>query len=68
MYIKRGVKFLSYKRSGGNPLNTPIRMRISYAGKTADFPPQGDTLRNSDITTLLAKADKIDTLISKQTL
>jgi len=36
--------------------------------KTADFPPQGDTLRNSDITILLAKADKIDTLISKQTL
>ena len=39
-------------------------MRIIYAGKTADF-PQGDTLRNSDITTLLAKADKIYTLILK---
>ena len=32
------------------------------------FTPQGDTLRNSDITTLLAKADKIYTLILKQTL
>ncbi len=68
MHIKRSVKFLSYKRSGGNPLNTPIRMRISYAGKNRRFSPQGDTLRNSDITILLAKADKIDTLISKQTL
>ncbi|MFC2391490.1 MAG: hypothetical protein ACFNVV_06255 [Bacteroidota bacterium] len=43
-------------------------MRISYAGKNRRFSPQGDTLRNSDITILLAKADKIDTLISKQTL
>lgn len=38
MYIKRSVKFLLHKRSGGDPLSTPIRMRISYAGKTADFP------------------------------
>ena len=38
MYIKRSVKFLLHRRSGGDPLSTPIRMRISYAGKTADFP------------------------------
>ena len=38
MYIKRNVKFLLHKRSGGDPLSIPIRMRISYAGKTADFP------------------------------
>ncbi|MDR1199278.1 MAG: site-specific integrase [Prevotellaceae bacterium] len=40
MHIKRNIRFILHKRKAGNSLKTksvPVRMRISYAGKTIDF-------------------------------
>jgi integrase len=41
MHIKRSIKFLLHTRKTGGKIKTkdiPVRMRISYAGTTIDFP------------------------------